>query len=67
MDNYQIDFLVAKDLGCYTDNLDSRTLNEWAWKNHSDMTIEWCFRSCAQLDYAFYGVEYGSECESTLP
>ncbi|KAK4666514.1 hypothetical protein QC763_300910 [Podospora pseudopauciseta] len=47
--------------GCYTDNVPQRVLGGITVAQH-DMTLEKCAATCTAGGYAFFGVEYGTEC-----
>lgn len=48
--------------GCFTDRVNSRTLNKAFYSSSTDMTLEKCLTYCTERDYGFAGVAYGAEC-----
>ncbi|KAH9987623.1 copper radical oxidase [Russula compacta] len=50
------------EVGCYTDNVASRTLTSATYTDTTDMTVENCVNFCNNQHYIYAGVEYGQEC-----
>ena len=48
--------------GCYTDNVNSRTLYSAAYNDGTAMTEESCIAYCSGKGYSYAGVEYSQEC-----
>ncbi len=48
--------------GCFTDNVANRTFPAISYATPTNMTIESCAQFCGDMNFAFFGTEYASEC-----